>query len=203
MEDVFDYSLGYTNCNICGDGENRVTISIDPESMTYDYYRESPCFKQVHESGISQERMLEMLQRDDFLVSTRRARARVKKFKLDVAEGRIAERFVGHTVYAGATVTFRNSTATPVTPRDLGPATFAVGEGDFIQVARPRANGLTIVDEVQGIDFTDFTEVQSPRTTNIYGESIMEVRTVSGVNLPTLGPVTFSWPSPLDEDFPF
>lgn len=88
---VFDYALGYVECNVCGSGHNKVSVYLD-EWNRYDYYRTSRCYGDREVTGLRRDELLAQFDRDNFLMATRRARHAVKRFLFEVRKGIVEKR---------------------------------------------------------------------------------------------------------------
>lgn len=91
MTTLFEANLGYVNCDIDGEGYNRIEVYYDewsPEESAYSFFRHSNCYGDLTEKNIARDRVATLLRENAFLVATRRARKTYDRFVRKVESGR-------------------------------------------------------------------------------------------------------------------
>lgn len=82
---ILDLNAGYTNCDICGNGNTTIRVEATRESYTYRH--RSNCYGNLERTGLTKEELLELLDKHSFLPHTRHAVKAFKEFRRDVARG--------------------------------------------------------------------------------------------------------------------
>ena len=82
---ILDLNAGYTNCDICGNGNT--TIRVEATREGYTYRHRSNCYGNLERTGLTKEELLELLDKHSFLPHTRHAVREFKEFRRDVARG--------------------------------------------------------------------------------------------------------------------
>lgn len=85
---IFDGNVSYIACNICGEGYNSFSISVDSNTKLFTFERRSKCYGDVVLKDLTREQLLTELEFSSKFVATRYARRNVRNFVQHLKEGR-------------------------------------------------------------------------------------------------------------------
>jgi hypothetical protein len=91
MDRIFELSLGYVECDVCGSGYNTMYVNHDqwaPADTPFNFVRDSRCYGNLDISGLSRDELVEIVESNRFLVSTRRARQSFNDFLRSLKGGK-------------------------------------------------------------------------------------------------------------------
>lgn len=91
MDTLFEANLGYVECNVCGSGYNTVAVYYDnysPEDTPFRFVRNSRCYGNQDESGLTRDEVMARLDANKFFVATRYARRNWREFIRDLSRGK-------------------------------------------------------------------------------------------------------------------
>lgn len=91
MQTLLDLNLGYVTCDICGEGQNRITIwrdaSASAHKAPFKVARKSQCYGNLDQAGMTRDEAVEWLEAQHFLVATRYARKTYLRFLKELRKG--------------------------------------------------------------------------------------------------------------------